>query len=170
MGVKTIQYINDLNMNWVIRSTKTIEFHTNLHEVLKPIWENLVDYDWILTDLDFITDDQLPIHFNQDYFILNREEFSIIYQSRTQIIWGIISAVPQNIQLDLTLISNLSAEDENVWKANQYLIKESYLEITAFDSGYTIVKFKDEKLSNKFKAYFQDEAIDLYEFNKKYRL
>ncbi|WP_131401758.1 hypothetical protein [Chryseobacterium sp. JM1] len=117
-----------------------------------------------------MTDDQLPIHYDQDYFILNKEEFSIIYQSRTQIIWGIISAVPKNIQLDLNLISNLSAEDENVWRANQHLINESYLEIVAFDSGYTVVKFKDEKLSNKFKAYFQDEAIDLYEFNKKYRL
>ncbi|WP_223605817.1 hypothetical protein [Chryseobacterium sp. OSA05B] len=72
--------------------------------------------------------------------------------------------------MDLNLISNLSAEDENVWKPNQHLIKESYLEITAFDSGYTIVKFKDKKLSNKFKAYFQDQAIDLNEFNKKYML
>ncbi len=89
-------------MNWVIRSTKIVEFHTNLHEVLKPIWENLIYYDWILTDLDFMTNDKLPITFDQDYFILNREEFNIIYQSRTQIIWGIISAVPKICKWILT--------------------------------------------------------------------
>lgn len=153
-------------MNWIIRSTKIVEFHTNLHEVLKPIWENLIDYDWVLADLDFTSNQDIPINFDRDYFILEREEFDVIYQSRTQMIWGVISAIPKNTQLDPSFISNLSAEDENVWKANQYLIKESYLEIAAFDSGYTIIKFKDEKLSNKFKEYFREQAIDLQAFNK----
>jgi hypothetical protein len=42
------------------------------------------------------------------------------------------------------------------------------VEIIAFDSSYTIVKFKDEKLSNMFKEYFQEEAVDLQKFNDKY--
>jgi len=151
-------------MNWIIRSTKIIKFHTNLIEVLKPIWENLIDYDWVLTDLDFMTDDEIPINFDKDYFVLNNEEFKVLYQSRTQIIWGIISAVPKNTQLDFNLISNLSVDDENTWKPNQFLIKESFIEISAVDSAYTIVKFKDEKLSNQFKEYFQEEAIDLATF------
>lgn len=155
-------------MNWIIRSTKLVGFHTNLYEILKPIWRDLINHDWVLADLDFMSNDQVPINFERDYFILNREEFDVIYKSRTQIIWGIISAVPKNIQSDLNLISNLSAEDERVWKANQYLIKESYLEIAAFDSGYTIIKFKDEKLSNKFKKYFREQAVDLQAFNKKH--
>lgn len=31
-------------MNWIISKTK-IEFYTNLYEVLKPIWENLSEYN-----------------------------------------------------------------------------------------------------------------------------
>lgn len=77
-------------MNWIIRSIKSLEFHTNLREVLKPIWEDLNEYEWVLADLDFMTDDEIPIHFDEDYFILNRDEFNVIYQSRTQLIWGVI--------------------------------------------------------------------------------
>ncbi|MET3536227.1 hypothetical protein [Chryseobacterium limigenitum] len=154
-------------MNWIIRSTKIVKLHTNLYEVLKPIWEDLIDYDWVLTNLDFMSDDEIPINFDKDYFVLNSKEFETLYQSRTQIIWGIISAVPKNTQLDINCISNLSAEDEKAWKHNEFLIEESFLEIVAYDSGYTIVKFKDEKISNQFKEYFQDQAIDLQKFNEK---
>lgn len=153
-------------MNWIIRSAKKVKFHTNLQEILKPIWNELTEYDWVLTDLDYISDEELPINFNYDYFILNQEHFKLLYQSDAQIIWGIISAVPKNFELNTNLISSLSAEDKNVWTCDQFMITESIVEIFAFDSGYTIVKFKDEKLSNTFKDYFQKEAIDLQEFTK----
>lgn len=151
-------------MNWILRSNKIVKFHTNLTEVLKPIWEYLEEYDWILTDLDFISDDMIPIHFDQDIFILNKEQFEIIFNSRTQIIWGIISAIPKNTELNLSLISKLSAEDMIAWENDKFLIEKSYLEIVAYDSGYTIIKFTDEKLSYKFKEYFKDQAIELEKF------
>lgn len=151
-------------MNWIIRSTNTLKFHTNLQEVLKPIWNDLTEYGWVITDLDYISDIELPINFDYDYFILNQEQFKQIYQSDTQIIWGIISAVPKNSELKTNLISHLSAEDEKVWICDQFMIAESIVEIVAFDSSYTIVKFKDEKLSNTFKDYFQKEAINLKDF------
>jgi hypothetical protein len=109
-------------------------------------------------------DNEIHIDFDHDYFVLNKEQFEKLYQSNTQIIWGIISAIPKNVELNSNLISNLSAEDLNAWKSNEFLIPESYVEIVAFDSGYTIVKFKDEKLSNKFKEYFGKQAIDLEKF------
>lgn len=155
-------------MNWIIRSTKKVKFHTNLQEVLKPIWDDLVVYKWILTDLDFMPDQPLPINFDEDFFILNNPEFEKLYQSNTQMIWGIISAVKDNIEPDTSLISRLSAEDTSVWEPNHFLIQESIVEIIAFDSGYTIVKFKDKNLSDKFKEYFQEQAIDLQKFNEKY--
>lgn len=157
-------------MNWIIRSTKKVKFHTNLQEVLKPIWNDLTGYDWILTDLDYISDQKIPINFNHDYFVLNQEEFQLLYQSNAQIIWGIISAIPKNAELNINLISNLSAEDERAWKSDHFMITESIIEIVAFDSGYTIIKFKNEKLSNIFRDYFQEEALDLQEFTKKHIL
>ncbi|RQO37840.1 hypothetical protein DBR39_13200 [Chryseobacterium sp. KBW03] len=155
-------------MNWIIRSTKKVKFHTNLQEVLKPIWDDLVVYKWILTDLDFISDQPLPINFDEDFFILNNPEFEKLYKSNTQIIWGIISAVKDNIEPDTSLVSRLSAEDTSVWEPNHFLIQESIVEIIAFDSGYTIVKFKEKNLSDKFKEYFQEQATDLQKFNEKY--
>jgi hypothetical protein len=156
-------------MNWIIRSTKKVKFHTNLPEVLKPVWDNLAVYSWILTDLDFISDQLLPINFDEDFFVLDSIEFEKLYHSNTQIIWGIISAIPNNIESDSSLISKLSAEDSIVWEPDQFLIPESILEIIAFDSGYTLVKFKDKNLSDTFKDYFQEQAIDLQKFNEKYR-
>jgi len=156
-------------MNWIIRSIKTLKFHTNLKETLQPIWNDLTDYDWILADLEYMPNGNIiPIDYEHDYFLLNHEQFDDLYQSQIQIIWGIISAIPKNTNLDLSLISILSAEDENVWKSNKYLIQESFLEIVAFDSGYTILKFKDENLSNQFKEYFKEQAIDLQKFTDKY--
>jgi hypothetical protein len=155
-------------MNWIIRSTKKVKFHTNLQEVLKPIWDDLVIYKWILTDLDFISDQPLPINFDEDFFILTNPEFEKLYKSNTQIIWGIISAVKDNIEPDTSLVSRLSAEDTSVWEPNHFLIQESIVEIIAFDSGYTIVKFKEKNLSDKFKEYFQEQATDLQKFNEKY--
>lgn len=155
-------------MNWIIRSTKKVKFHTNLQEVLKSIWDNLAVYRWILTDLDFISDQLLPINFDKDFFVLDNPEFEKLYHSNTQIIWGIISAIPYNIEPDASLISKLSAEDSIVWEPDHFLIQESIIEIIAFDSGYTIVKFKDKNLSDKFKDYFHEQAIDLQKFNEKY--
>lgn len=80
---------------------------------------------------------------------------------------GIIAAVPSAIEPDSLYISRLSAEDPDVWKSNHFSIEESILEIIAFDSGYTIVKFKDKTLSDRFKDYFQEQAMDLDYFNKK---
>lgn len=155
-------------MNWVIRSIKTVKFHTNLKEILKPIWKDLASYDWILADLDYMSDIEIPISFDFDYFLLSHEEFEKVYHSDAQIIWGIISAIPGNIKIDIQKISTLSAENLNVWKNNEFQIPESILEITAFDSGYTIVKFKDQILSEKFKNYFQNQALDLDIFRNKH--
>ncbi|MGE8431028.1 hypothetical protein [Chryseobacterium joostei] len=156
-------------MNWIIRSTKKVKFHTNLQEVLKPIWEDLSAYSWILTDLDFVSNEQpIPINFDEDFFLLDHQQFEQLYKSNPQVIWGIVAAVPGNIEPDTSLISKLSAEDSPVWESNHFLIQESILEIIAFDSGYTILKFKDKKISDKFKEYFQEQAVDLQKFNKKY--
>lgn len=156
-------------MNWIIRSTKKVKFHTNLQEVLKPVWDDLAVYNWILTDLEFISTGQpIPINYDQDVFMLNCQQLEQLYNTNPQIIWGIISAVPDNINPDTSIISTLSAEDTSVWEPNHFLIKESILEIVAFDSGYTIIKFKDKGVSDKFKEYFQEQAVDLQKFNEKY--
>lgn len=151
-------------MNWIIGNTKKIKFHTDLSEILKPILENSENYNWFLCDLDFIADRSLPIDFNANYFKLNNEEFLKIVYSQTQIIWGVISAVPKSIEIEIDE-NNLPFVEGNelIWKNDNFQVENSEIEIIAFDSSYTIVKFKNYTLSEKFKAYF-DEAIELEKF------
>jgi len=151
-------------MNWIIRNTKKFEFHTYLDEILKPISDDVENYNWILCDLDFMTDKSLPINFDEDYFILSNVDFQKIANSRTQIIWGVISAVPKSFALEVDT-ENLPFVEGNdlVWENGNLQVNNSEIEIIAFDSSYTIVKFTNQSLSEKFKNYFE-EAIELDKF------
>lgn len=151
-------------MNWIIRNTSKIEFHTNLNEILKPISADLENYNWFLCDLDFMSDSPLPINFDKDYFILKNEDFQKIADSRTQIIWGVISAVPKSFAVEVDT-ENLPFVEGNdlVWENGNLQVNNSEIEIIAFDSSYTIVKFTNQSLSEKFKNYFE-EAIELEKF------
>ncbi|RZJ40138.1 MAG: tetratricopeptide repeat protein, partial [Chryseobacterium sp.] len=72
----------------------------------------------------------------------------------------------QVIKIDPNNILNLSCESNEVWEENVFLIPDSIVEIVAFDSGYTILKFKEEKLSEQFKNYFEEDAIELKKINQ----
>lgn len=151
-------------MNWIIRNTERIKFHTFLDEILKPISEDLENFNWFLCDLDYISDSTLPINFDEDYFILNNKEFQKIVDSQIQIIWGVISAVPKNIDIEINKNDLPFVEGNDlVWKNGNFQVKNSEIEIIAFDSSYTIVKFTNKSLSEKFINYF-DEAIQLEKF------
>ena len=151
-------------MNWIIRNTSKIDFHTNLKEILKPISTDLDNYNWFLCDLDFITEKPLPINFDENFFILKNEDFQKIVNSQTQIIWGVISAVPKNIDIEIDENDLPFVEGNDlVWKNGNLQVTNSEIEIIAFDSSYTIVKFKSQSLSEKFKNHF-DEAIELEKY------
>lgn len=151
-------------MNWIIKNTSKIDFHTNLKEILKPISTDLDNYNWFLCDLDFMSDLPLPINFDKDYFILKNEDFQKIADSRTQIIWGVISAVPKNINIEIKEDALPFVEgNDSVWQNGNFQVNNSEIEIIAFDSSYIIVKFINQTLSEKFKKYF-DEAIELEKF------
>jgi hypothetical protein len=82
--------------------------------------------------------------------------------------FGELAAIPDHIEINSSQVLQLSVEDPDVWKSNHFLISESIIEIIAVDSRYTIIKFKDKTLSEKFKNYFQDQAVDLHIFNEKH--
>ncbi|AZI39630.1 hypothetical protein [Epilithonimonas vandammei] len=156
-------------MNWVIKHSKKIKYHTDLKEILKPIWSELLDYKWIITDVEFLTDSQIPLNYDTDYFFLDKNEFESLMISDTQIVWGIIAAVKNDYEIRTENIIKLSCESDEVWKENTFLIPQSIVEIIAFDSGYTILKFKEKNLSEKFKHYFE-EAIELQKFSQGFRI
>lgn len=156
-------------MNWIIKNTKKLKCHTNLNNLLSKEWIDISNYNWFLSDLDVINfadyeGKVLPIDFREDYFLPSNKDFKEIIESDIQIIWGVISAVNINENPIFDKVDFPYVEGNKlIWKNDSFQIKNSIIEITAWDSSYTIVKFTDKKLSEKFKSYF-DEAIKLEDF------
>lgn len=151
-------------MNWIIQHTDKLNFHTDLKGLLKPISSEIESFNWLISDFEFISDKILPIHHEQDFFVLTSKEFHEILNSNTQLIWGVMSGFSENEQISFDE-NNLPFADGNdlVWENGNFQIKSSIIEIIAFDSTFSIIKFKDKNLSDKFKRYF-DEAIELEKF------
>jgi hypothetical protein len=155
-------------MNWIIRSTKKLYCHTNLNNLLNSSWINISEFDWLLSDLDVVnfSKKELPIDFRENYTLLSPENFKILIESDIQIIWGVISAIKksENPKFDKENFPYVEGND-NVWENDLFQVENSIFEITAWDSSYTIVKFKDIELSEKFKNHFEEAIqLDKYKF------
>jgi len=157
-------------MNWIIRKSKKISGHTYLDEILKPLLEHIDDYNWILSDLDGGGSlEALPINYEDDYFILSANEFKKIVNSRIQLYWGVVIGVPTYFEIKINENNLPHAEgSELIWQDSNLQYPDGEIELVCFDSGYTIVKFGSEELSNKFKDYFEADAIPLQKFTSKY--
>jgi hypothetical protein len=149
-------------LNWIIRDTKKLYCHTNLNNLLN-VWIDISEFEWILSDLDVInfTKKKLPIDFNKSFSVITSDDFKKIIETDIQIVWGVISAInkSENPKFDKNN-SPFVEGNNNVWINDNFQVENAIFEITAWDSSYTIIKFKDSELSKKFKLYF-DEAIEL---------
>lgn len=150
-------------MNWIIRNTSKLKFHTNLKVLLMPIENEIKNLKWLISDLEINTSEmeKLPINHQKDWFLISATEMNIIRDTDTQIIWGAFSGIPNNQEIEPNQIDLPFAEgNELIWKNGNLQVVNSKIEIIAWDSSYTIVKFADNEMSDKFKKYFQ-EAIEL---------
>ena len=149
-------------MNWIIRDSEKLDCHTNLNNLLKS-WIDISEFKWILSDLDVInfTKKKLPIDFNKSFSVITSDNFKKIIETDIQIVWGVISAInkSENPKFDKNNSPFVEGND-NVWINDNFQVENAIFEITAWDSSYTIIKFKDPELSKKFKLHF-DEAIEL---------
>jgi hypothetical protein len=154
-------------MNWIISDSNKMEYHTHLNAVLKPIEDDIKDMNWIISDLDYFPDiiTDLPVDLSHDYFVLSPEDFRTLVDANTQIIWGVFLGIPSTSPLEVDKEHLPYAEfNELIWKNGNIQHPSAQIEIVCFDSSYTIVKFRDEYMSDKFKAYF-NEAIELERFS-----
>ena len=149
-------------MNWIIRDTKKLYCHTNLNNLLNS-WIDISEFEWVLSDLDVInfTKKKLPIDFNKSFSVITSDDFKKIIETDIQIVWGVISAInkSENPKFDKNNSPFVEGND-NVWINDNFQVENAIFEITAWDSSYTIIKFKDSESSKKFKLHF-DEAIEL---------
>ena len=153
-------------MNWIIKNTNKLQYHTDLYNLLKPIENEIKDLKWLVSDIEIIPSktEKLPINNNEKHFLISSREMDIIRKNNTQIVWGVFSGIDKNIELKIELIKLPYAEENlELWKNGNLQVKNSKIEIIAWDSSFTIVKFSDKKLSDKFKEFF-DDAIELEKF------
>ncbi|MDR3693157.1 hypothetical protein [Mucilaginibacter sp.] len=158
-------------MNWIIRELNKLQYHTNLSELFKPIFGEICNYNWIISDFEFNGCDnfhELPINYGEEFFILTPEQFKKVIDSGMQMIWGVILAVPFDVKIEIN-DKHVPFIESNpfIFDDGHIQYPEAVMEVDCFDSSYTVVKFKDEVLSNKFKGYFV-EAIALDKFRSKY--
>jgi hypothetical protein len=95
------------------------------------------------------------------------DEFRKILADRFQFWWGVILAVPKSMNIELNDDLPYVEGNPHIFKNGHMQHPGAEIEIDCFDSGYTIVKFSNETLSDIFKAYF-DEALTIDKFNSKY--
>lgn len=156
-----------LEFSWVITDTSKLKYHTNLSVLFEPIKEDILNLKWLVSDLEFTNwnCEKLPINHEKDWFMISSEEMKSICETEAQIIWGVFVGIDKDLELNPRKIEIPYADgNANIWKSGNLQIENSKVEIIAWDSSYTIVKFTDQKMSDKFKEYF-DEAIKLEDYN-----
>lgn len=161
-------------MNWIIRRSKKMPYHTHLNQLLEPVINDIADLNWLFSDIEInnyeipgVIPGQIKLNHEEDYFVLSPVEFANVLVADLQIIWGMVIGIQKGHQI----LENLSEIPYAEWHPGIFVKDvfqhpDSVIEITCFDSSYTVVKFRDETLSEKFKSYF-DEAIDLETFRRK---
>ena len=122
--------------------------------LLKPIENDIKRFNWLVNDLEIHTSEmqKLPINHDKDWFLIDSKQMNTLRRTDTQIIWGAFAAIDKNLKFEVTDEKLPYAEGVGeIWENGNLQVEESEIEIIAWDSGYTIVKFTDEKLSNKFR-------------------
>ena len=140
-----------------------------MNVLLKPIEKDIQNLKWLISDLEFSSwnAEKLPINHEEDYFIISSQEMKTICETKTQVVWGAFSGIDKNIELKTDRIELPYADgNAEIWKNGNLQIENSKVEIIAWDSSYTIVKFTEKEMSDKFKEYF-DEAIELEKYKWK---
>lgn len=153
-------------MNWIIKNIGQLKFHTNLSVLLIPIENEIKNLKWVVSDLEINTSEleKIPINHEKDCFLISSSEMIIIRETDTQIVWGVFSGIDNEAEINIEQIKIPYAEgNDGIWENGNLQIDQSLVEIIAWDSSYTIIKFRDKEMSDKFKNYFE-EAIALENF------
>ena len=140
-----------------------------MNVLLKPIDKDIQNLKWLISDLEINTSEmeKLPINHEKDWFLISAQEMKKICKTDTQIVWGAFSGIDKNAELKTDRIELPYADGNGeIWKNGNLQVENSIIEIIAWDSSYTIVKFTEKKMSDKFKEYF-DEAIELENYKWK---
>ncbi|UAB75599.1 MULTISPECIES: hypothetical protein [Flavobacteriaceae] len=155
-------------MTLILENTNQVESHTNLYEIIEPFEKEFSELNWLLTNQDyqiFDYEDKGEIEkldFESDKITFSGTELlKIIKNRKIDFIWcvfcGFKNDIP-NLKKSELPYADLNSD---IWnKPNEFLNKQSEIEIISFDGTATIFKTKNKEIENKFRKKFTD-AIEL---------
>lgn len=150
------------------------EYFSNMNKVLAAIKGEQINYNWLITDYEFLTSDPKLLSRLTDTFIwLTGEELSsFVTEEYCQWVWAVFSAFPRNIGLEEALKYDLPSADgyDGFWN-NPLTIQHplAEIEITAWDSSSLMIISRNEKIINEFRAFFPN-STDLAAYNSQNQL
>ena len=146
-----------------------LEFYTFLDEILPAFENEQLEYNWLITALEYVNDgDDLPYQENHAW-LSGKELTDFVYSQKTQFIWGVLSAFKPSITLEQVLEYELPWADGygGFWEnpvSIQHPLAE--IEIVPWDSSLVLVIAKNDALIDRFLRYFP-LAEDLASYNSK---
>lgn len=154
-------------MNYIIQKLQNLPYHTHLGSLLKPIETELNDFQFLITDYLFLSPDKnLSLkNFSSNYEIYNADDFLDLAHKNIQFTCGYFAAISREKEIVLD-VENLPYVEGNpdIWEET-FLRQDAEIEIYAYDSIYTIIKFKNSKLSNTFAEHFPEaELLENFQF------
>src|SRR5258708_3629129 len=138
-------------MNWIISKSKKLTYHTHLNILFEPIHSEIDNFNWIISDFEYGGTSnyaELPINYDQDYFILSPQQFKMLLDIDVQMWWGVILGIPIDKIIELDQ-NNLPFAEGNdlIWKNGNIQHPDAEIEVICYDSSCTIIKFGRKVLS-----------------------
>lgn len=71
-------------VNWIIRNTSKLKFHTNLKVLLEPIQDEISNLKWLISDLEMNTYQlkYLPVNHDKEWFLISAEEMKVLCKQK----------------------------------------------------------------------------------------
>ncbi len=89
-----------------------------------------------------------------------RSEIISLSNSASEAIWGVFCGIKGNFPILKKDELPYADCNKGIWtKPDQFFLQQSEIEIICFDGSYTILKFRDKQLEDRFKEKFTDAQI-----------
>lgn len=150
---------NDTRMVYAAINEKGEEYYTNLKDVFNAINNKQLEYNWLITDCNCITNHPKIAQFeNNKYGWITGEELTdIVTNDEFQWVFAVLSAFDKSVPLNEVLEYALPYADgyRGFWKKPLTMQHPlSKIEIVPWDGSLTLIYSVNEEIVNDFKKYY----------------
>ncbi len=146
-------------------------YQTNLGALLIPLRQQIESLNWLVSDLRCLSlgnwSPLIETWESQSYdsepsysIVLGKELYETFAEQDIQVVWGIFCGVAGDIPTIPFEKVPYADGNPHIWtEPKTFQLASSQIEIVAFDSTFTLVKFRDENLGYEFLSVFPDGRI-----------